>query len=184
MTKSMLVAFGCISCKLKNFLYRARGEYLTHVLRRNGSQGRVTGDVKIVNPSSIHVGEGSYINGRMIRASENAKITIGRNCMISYGVHLRTDSHNHDSTAVPMRNQGISEKDITIGDDVWIGYGAQIMSGITIGSGSIIGAGAVVTKDVAPFSVMGGVPARLIRSRKPEVADAALAHQSSEDETG
>jgi acetyltransferase-like isoleucine patch superfamily enzyme len=54
---------------------------------------------------------------------------------------------------------------ITIGHDVWIGRRAMIMSGVTIGNGAVIGAGAVVTRDVAPYSIVGGVPAKLIRFR-------------------
>ena len=53
-----------------------------------------------------------------------------------------------------------------IGNDVWIGYGAQIMSGVRIGDGAVIAAGAVVTKDVASYSVVGGIPARKIKERK------------------
>lgn len=86
--------------------------------------------------------------------------------MISYAVHMRTDMHLHDSTDIPMTSQGHIEKDIVIEDDVWIGYGAQIMSGITVGTGAIVAAGAVVTKDVPPYSVVAGVPARVIKSRK------------------
>lgn len=106
----------------------------------------------------------------MIRASKNARIAIGDNCMISYGVHIRTDTHVHDDPSIPMRRQGCVEKDITIEDDVWVGYGAQIMAGLTIGKGSIIGAGAVVTKDIPPYTVVGGVPAKVIRPRLPEDA--------------
>ncbi len=58
--------------------------------------------------------------------------------------------------------------DIVIGNDVWIGYEAVLMAGVTIGDGAIIGTRAVVTKDVAPYTVVGGVPARLIRKRFPD----------------
>ena len=54
---------------------------------------------------------------------------------------------------------------VVLGNDVWIGYGARIMAGVTIGDGSIIGAGAIVTKDVAPYTIVGGVPAKVIRKR-------------------
>lgn len=65
-----------------------------------------------------------------------------------------------------MKHQGQQEKDIMIGNDVWIGYGAQIMPGIHIGDGAVIGAGAIVTKDCDAYGVYVGVPAKKIKSRK------------------
>ncbi len=60
---------------------------------------------------------------------------------------------------------------VTIGHDVWIGHGATVLPGVTVGNGAVIGAGAVVSKDVAPYTIVGGVPARLIRERfAPETA--------------
>ena len=85
--------------------------------------------------------------------------------MISYNVHLRTDYHNYLETTAPMHEQGMSEADIIVGDDVWIGAGAQVMSGVTIGNGAVIGAGAVVCHDVPSYAVIGGVPARIIKYR-------------------
>ena len=64
--------------------------------------------------------------------------------------------------------------DIVIGNDVWIGYEAVILAGVTIGDGAVIGARAVVTKDVPPYAIVGGVPARVIRSRFPEETVKAL----------
>lgn len=61
--------------------------------------------------------------------------------------------------------QGHIHQNICIGDDVWIGYGAQVMGGVTIGSGSIVGAGAIVTKDVPEYTVVAGVPAAIISVR-------------------
>jgi maltose O-acetyltransferase len=73
--------------------------------------------------------------------------------------------HNYNRIYVPIEKQGNSERDIIIGDDVWIGYGAQVLSGIHIGSHAIVGAGAVVTHDIPEYAVVGGVPARVIRMR-------------------
>lgn len=68
--------------------------------------------------------------------------------------------------------------DITIGNDVWIGYEAVIMQGVTIGDGAVIGTRAVVTKDVPPYTIVGGVPAKRIKKRFEEDTIAALLHLS------
>lgn len=144
--------------KLYSCQIAAHEAELNALLSRNGSEGRVAAGVDLRFPENVHVGARSYINGGMVAASENAKIVIGEDCMISYGVHLRTDMHRHGPVDVPMNQQGHDEADIVIGDDVWIGYGVQIMSGVTVGSHSIVGAGAVVTHDVPEFAVVGGFP--------------------------
>lgn len=119
----------------------------------------------IMNGEKIYIGNNTYINGGFFKASKNAKIIIGDNCLISYNVHMRTDSHNYIRSDVKIREQGHNEKDILIGNDVWIGYGVQILSGVCIGDGAVIGAGSIVTKDVEPYSVVVGVPARKISER-------------------
>lgn len=139
--------------------------FQNHRLRKNGSEGVVAAAVRLDHVKNIYIGGGSYVNGGMLCASPHAKIAIGKNCMISYQVHMRTDMHRHDITSIPMKEQGFDEADIIIGDDVWIGYGAQVMSGVTIGDGAIIAAGAVVTKDVPSMAVVGGIPAKLIKMR-------------------
>jgi acetyltransferase-like isoleucine patch superfamily enzyme len=85
--------------------------------------------------------------------------------LISYNINIRTTTHNFTQKDILIRDQGINEKDIFIGDDVWIGYGAQIMAGVKIGNGSVIAAGAIVTKDVEEFNVVGGIPAKVISKR-------------------
>ncbi len=151
---------GVLVDKLLNKLYcrcaAAHEARLNDLLARNGSQGRVTANVDVRHPENVSIGARSYVNGGMIAASPNARIVIGEDCMLSYGVHLRTDMHRFDNSDTPMNRQGNDEDDIILGDDVWVGYGAQIMSGVTVGSHSIVGAGAVVTHDVPEYAVVGG----------------------------
>ena len=64
-----------------------------------------------------------------------------------------------------MHGHGITRGDITVGNDVWIGYEALILAGVTIGDGAIIGSRAVVTKDIPPYTIVGGIPAKPIRKR-------------------
>lgn len=118
----------------------------------------------LMNRKNIHIGKNSYINGGFIQAGTNSSITIGDNCLISYNVVIRTGSHNY-SNKDTIRSQGLFEKDIYIGNDVWIGVGSIILPGVTIADGTVIGAGAVVTKNTEPYGVYTGVPAKLIKYR-------------------
>ncbi|MCM3597517.1 acyltransferase [Metabacillus idriensis] len=128
--------------------------------------GRINFECKVAYPENVIIGKGTYINGGHIFASPNANITIGENCLISYNVHMRTDTHIYIEKDTPINIQGHIEKDIVVEDDVWIGYGAQIMQGITLKKGSVIGAGAIVTKDTQPYGIYAGVPARKIKERE------------------
>lgn len=93
-------------------------------------------------------------------------VTIGDNVMMGPEVVIYTSGHRFDRVDVPMNEQGSTEpREVTIGNDVWIGRRVIIMPGVTIGDGCVIGAGAVVTKDIPAYSVAGGVPAKIIKSR-------------------
>jgi acetyltransferase-like isoleucine patch superfamily enzyme len=94
-----------------------------------------------------------------------AGITIGDHCLIGGGVLMCGVNHGFAEQGVPMRKQQANAAPIVIGDDVWIGMGAIILPGVTVGKGAIVAAGAVVTADVAPGQVVGGVPARLVKAR-------------------
>lgn len=113
------------------------------------------------------------------------KLKIGKFCSIACGAKFLFNSANHTVKSLStypfpifFEEWGLDVKDITsawdnkgdivIGNDVWIGYEAVIMSGVTIGDGAIIGTCAVVTKDVPPYTIVGGVPAKQIRKRFPE----------------
>ena len=108
---------------------------------------------------------GDY-SGVGIRCEMTGDITIGKYVMMGPEVIIYTQNHAFDRTDIPMMYQGgTAEKPVIIEDDVWIGRRVIIMGGVHIGKGSVIGAGAVVTKDVEPYSVVGGVPAKLIKKR-------------------
>jgi maltose O-acetyltransferase len=99
----------------------------------------------------------------------NERTTIGSNVPIASGVRMITRKHGLADVVRPMAEKGYNNAPIVIEDDVWIGFNAVILPGVTIGESSIVGAGAVVTKDIAPYSIVGGVPARLIRKRTVEL---------------
>ena len=130
-----------------------------------GKNVRISINTKTMNQKNIKIVNNSSINSGMLVAGKNSEIIIGDNCLISYNVHIRTISHNYIDKKRLILEQGNFEKTIIIGNDVWIGYGAQIMPGVKIGDGSVIAAGAVVTKNVEPYKVVGGVPAKIIKER-------------------
>ena len=86
--------------------------------------------------------------------------------MMSPNCAFIASNHVTERTDIPMNRQGGISKAIYVGNDVWIGFGVIVLSGVHIGDGSIIAAGAVVAKDVPPYSVVGGVPAKVIQYRK------------------
>jgi acetyltransferase-like isoleucine patch superfamily enzyme len=92
-------------------------------------------------------------------------VSIGRECVIADRVMLIDFDHGMVEVERPVRLQGIYKRDVRVGHNVWIGYGACILRGVTVGDNAVIGTNAVVTRDVPPNAVVGGVPARLIRMR-------------------
>ncbi|RME45140.1 MAG: hypothetical protein D6796_10925 [Caldilineae bacterium] len=121
----------------------------------------------VIRPGIFVSGEGLALGDYVImniqcRFACNGGITIGSFCQIGARVSLET---MHHSVAPVWRNHRPAQgKPIRVEDYVWIGSGAIVLGGVTIGEGAVVGAGAVVTKDVPPFSVAAGVPARVIRT--------------------
>jgi galactoside O-acetyltransferase len=100
-------------------------------------------------------------------------IKIGKRCLIAGNAGIYANNHNFTDLTLPIKYQDVSRQGIVIEDDCWLGHGVTVLDGVTIGKGSVIGAGAVVSKDIAPFSVAVGVPARVIKSRLAKVAEVA-----------
>lgn len=113
--------------------------------------------------SNISIGDRSNIG---IRCRVRGPLKIGKDVMMGPEVVILGESHRYDRTDIPMIFQGSEESKLTeIDDDVWIGTRAIILNGVKINKGSIIAAGAVVTKDVPAFTIVGGVPAKIISKR-------------------
>lgn len=161
--KLILCPIGFIIIKVRNLNYKLIGIYNTNAVNNKG--GKISGKTFISNPKNIYIGKGSSINGGYLFAGKKSKIIIGDNTIISYNVHIRANTHNYDRVDTPIKNQGETDKDIIIGDECWIGFGAQIMPGVTIGKGAIVGAGAIVTHNVNDYETVAGVPARVINKR-------------------
>jgi acetyltransferase-like isoleucine patch superfamily enzyme len=92
-------------------------------------------------------------------------VSIGRECIVADRVMLIDFDHGVVEVERPIRLQGIYKRDVRVGSNVWIGYGAAFLRGVTVGDNAVVGTYAVVTKDVPDNAVVGGVPAELIRMR-------------------
>jgi acetyltransferase-like isoleucine patch superfamily enzyme len=110
----------------------------------------------------IRIGANSLIGELNVLRGQGG-ITIGDRVYTAPLVQLLAVNHVYEDPTRPMVEQGITAQGIVVEDDVWIGAGAIITDGVRIGKGAVVAAGAVVTKDVAPHTVVGGVPARLLK---------------------
>jgi len=107
--------------------------------------------------------------GQECTISAYQHVSIGRECVIADRVMLIDFDHGAAEVERPIRLQGIYKRDVHVGHNVWIGYGACVLRGVTIGDNAIVGANAVVTRDVPANAVVGGAPARVLRMREAPV---------------
>ena len=125
--------------------------------------------------NSVNIERGATFNhnvsiddysGIGINCEINGPVEIGKYVNMGPEVVIYTKNHSFEDKSLPMQQQGYTlEKKVVIGNDVWIGRRVIILPGVNIGDGAIIGAGAIVTKNVEPYSIVGGSPAKLIRYR-------------------
>lgn len=112
----------------------------------------------------VRIGHGCFLNQGVMIASQHL-VEIGDHCMLANNCFVSDADHLYDDPVAPITWQGFRSKGPTrIGSNCWLGANVVVTSGVTIGERSVIGANAVVTRDVPPFSVAAGVPARVIRT--------------------
>ena len=116
---------------------------------------------------NIEIGDGCLINhNNVLQAGKvDGKIKIGNYVHTGANVMIIAFNHAFDTREIPTIQQDYYDADVTIDDDVWVGGGAIILPGVTIGRGAIIAAGAVVNKDVPPYAIVGGIPAKVLKYR-------------------
>ncbi len=123
----------------------------------------------LISPD-VELGDGSDIG---LRAQIHGKTIIGKDVIMAPDVCIYTQNHKIDSLDIPIKYQGSTpEQAVYIGDGAWIGARAIILPGVHIGDGAVVGAGSVVTKNVPDLAIVGGVPARVLKSRRDIKEDA------------
>jgi acetyltransferase-like isoleucine patch superfamily enzyme len=105
------------------------------------------------------------VMGQECTISAYQRVRIGEECVIADRAMFIDFDHGMVEVERPIRKQGIYKRDVEVGNNVWIGYGACVLRGVSVGDNSVIGTNSVVTKDVPANAVVGGIPARIIRMR-------------------
>ena len=114
---------------------------------------------------TISIGNNCSINPYTILYGHGKGLVVGNNVLIAGHCMIIPANHNFSRSDIPINKQGTNSKGIIIEDDVWIGAGCKILDGVTIAKGTIVAAGSVVNQSTEPFSIVGGVPAKLIKKR-------------------
>lgn len=144
-------------------IWPIRKLYLSIMLAKFGKRTRIDMGCVFMDPNRLRIGDNTHIN-RDCLLDARGGIIIGNRVSISHRVVIMTGSHDYNSS-----NFSFVRKRVIIDDYVWVGVGAVILGGIHIGKGAVVCAGAVVTKDILPYSVVAGVPAKQIGTRTTEL---------------
>lgn len=120
----------------------------------------------IIQSKKIKIGKNTYIGAYCNIRPVDEEIIIGNDVQIAQFVSIIGANHRYEDRNLKISPDNLVSEKVVIEDNVWIGANAVITPGVTIGKGVVIGAGAVVTKDVPPFAVVGGVPAKVIKYRE------------------
>lgn len=170
--QKIAVFFGNTGVRIKKNVTVGKHPAISPESRINPRRSKLTfGDDVVIAPNAMIQGNVcigdrcSVQTGTLIVGDSTYGIRIGNDVRIAPYVVIISSNHVFDRTDVTIASQGLRNAPIIIEDDVWIGSRVNITAGVTIGKGAVIGAGAVVTKDVQPYTVVGGVPARVIKKR-------------------
>ncbi|RZJ51234.1 MAG: acyltransferase [Chryseobacterium sp.] len=113
---------------------------------------------KIKIGNNVGIGEFAYLGG-------SGGLEIGDECIVGQYLSCHPENHNYENLDLPIRNQGVNRKGIIIGKNCWIGSKVSILDGVKIGNGCILAAGSVITKSFPDNSIIGGIPAKLLKMR-------------------
>ena len=149
---------------VKGIADRCRARYWRVHFKDFGEGTTISELVKISDAGRISVGKASVIANRTNLEGQGG-ITIGDFVLLGFESIILTTGREYRDPKVPIKFQQVEEKPVVIGNDVWLGTRVIVLPGVTIGDGAVVGSGSVVTKDVPPFTIVGGVPARVIGKR-------------------
>lgn len=166
----MLEMFMSIAMGLPRFRWCcfAKAMYLRCLRARVGKRVVIYPGVWILTGRNLLIGDDVDIALGVIITTDGG-VSIGDRVLIGYRTQVLSSNHIIPEGKARIFDAGHSKKPVVIESDVWIGAQCVILPGVTIGEGSIIAAGSVVTKDVKPFTIVGGTPAKLIRDRSQSI---------------
>lgn len=142
-----------------------RALFYKALIKKMGSKVFIDKNFICSGSKNVELGSHTYINHDVEIDAQYANVKIGKDVMLGPYVYIGTKNYGYKDYKNPMRKQKYNSGTVEIEDDVWIGTKSIILPGTKIGRGVIIGAGAVVTNNVPPFAIVGGVPARVIKYR-------------------
>lgn len=152
---------------MQDFAIRLRRILAHKVFKQVGQDVTIHHDVLFSSGRNIALGDGVFIN-RRVMLDDRGPLSVGDHSMLAAGVVVETHAHVFDDFSKPMPKGGRLMKPVTIGAECLVGYNAVVMAGTTLGQRVIVAANSVVTKDVDDYHVVGGVPARTIKTIAPE----------------
>jgi galactoside O-acetyltransferase len=141
-----------------------RAAFYERTMEDFGAGCRIYPGVCFHYPQNLSVGDGVVLN-RGVHITSPVAVVIGDQVLVGPYTVINSGNHEYRDRSRPIRGQGHTYGEITIGHGAWLGAHVVVLPGVTIGEGAIVGAGAVVTRDVAPFSIVAGVPASAIGER-------------------
>lgn len=150
------------------FWGRALGAYYATKASEWGRDIQIRKGVRFFGLNNIAVNDCVYFGENVYVYAFQGKVSIGRDVLIANGVIINSRNHVFSDATRTISSQGYTAGEVVIGNDVWIGACALILPNVHVGDGAIIAAGAVVNKSVPPYSIVGGVPARVIGVRGDE----------------